>query len=171
MQALHIGSKLPETGFNHLHLFPSQAEINPPEGDYIKEETSGILMPVDFTHTVSTNHVDSSATSKPAEYPLGFQVIAPSPCINNACHPPLTRRQCYPVFSSSIVHGDMPKPLQRDANHCSGMLSTCCDLVGNSGTSADSSKEQQKFDSGNFMARPKDGGPYLHATCLQYIVG
>ena len=60
-QTPQAGSTLAETGFNHPHLFPGQAKINTHEGNYIKAETSDVVLSVDSTHTVSTNHLDSIA--------------------------------------------------------------------------------------------------------------
>ena len=117
--SLQGGAKLAETGFSHPRLFPGQAEINTPEGDYIKQKqvTFSCLL---IVHTVSINHLHSSPTSKAAKYHLGSQVIAPSPCMNNICHPPLTSRQCYPVFRGSIVPGDTTKLLQMGAHYHGG---------------------------------------------------
>ena len=79
-----------------LVSIPGQAEVNMPEGGYMKSETSAILLPVDSIHTVSTNHLESRPTSKAVKYPLGSQVIAPSPCINNALSSPSNKQKMLP---------------------------------------------------------------------------
>ena len=70
LQATQASFKLAETGFNHPTLFPGQAEINKPEGGYIKADTRAFLLPVDSTHTGSTNYLECSPTSKAVKYPL-----------------------------------------------------------------------------------------------------
>ena len=154
LQAPKAGFKLAETGFNHPRLFLSQAEISTPEGGYMKAEASAILLTFDSTHTVSTNHLESSPTSKAVKYSaeLTCDCTLP-PASTKTYHPPLTSKQCY-SFRGGIAPGDMTKNTSKGLIlHCSNMHSTCYDLVGNGSTVADRGERQVKYDSGSSAGR------------------
>ena len=134
----------PRPVLNWLELISTTllSEINRPEGDYIKTDTSAFFPPVDSTHTGSTNYLEFRPTSKAVKNSLGSQVIAPSPCINNACLPPLTSKQCYSVITGGITPEDTmgPHPVPQfgwKQRHCScngvkgrsSMLTRSCLIV------------------------------------------